>query len=138
MSKNKNFSGGLFAARQPTPLTIKETKLSRQIAAYFDHRRIYNDRLNCGKVQTTGGSWLYLCKTGTPDRFAIVCGQIVFVEVKMRDEKPSAEQLKRHDELRQSGAIVIVADEFYRFVAHFEAVCAQIVRAQLREIKLYD
>lgn len=135
--KNKNLSGGLFAAR-PTPLTIKETTLSRQIAAYFDHRRIYNDRLNCGRVETAAGGSVALCKTGTPDRFAIVCGQIVFVEVKMRGEKPSAEQRKRHDELRAAGAIVIVADEFYSFVAHFEAVCAQIVRAQLAEIKLYE
>jgi hypothetical protein len=135
--KNKNFSGGLFAAK-PTPLTIKETPLSKRIAEYFDHRRIYNDRLNCGKVQTTSGNWLQLCKAGTPDRFAVVCGQIVFVEVKMRGEKPTPEQLKKHDELRAASAIVIIADDFYRFVTHFEAVRAQITLAQSKEVKLYD
>lgn len=32
--KNRNLSGGLFAASKPTPLTIKETPLSAQIAAF--------------------------------------------------------------------------------------------------------
>lgn len=58
--------------------------------------------------------------------------------LKMRGEKPSAEQLKKHDELRASGAVVIVADEFYRFVSDFEAVRAQIVCAQSNQIKLYE
>ena len=89
--KNKNFSGGLFAAK-PTPLTIKETPLSAQIADYLDARRIYNDRLQCGQFQTPSGNWMRGSKKGTPDRFAIVRGQIFFIEVKMFGAKPSEEQ----------------------------------------------
>ena len=48
--KNKNLSGGLFAAK-PTPLTIRETPLSAQIAGYLTARNIYNDRLQCGQFQ---------------------------------------------------------------------------------------
>lgn len=135
MSKNKNLSGGLFAAK-PTPLTIKETPLSAQIAEYFDNRGIYNDRLNCGKVQTTRGNWLTLCKVGTPDRFCIVRGRIIFVEVKMRGEKPSSDQLTKHDELRESGAVVIVADSFDYFKSQFEAIRAAVENA--RKGELYD
>ena len=134
--KNKNLSGGLFAAR-PTPLTIRETPLSAQIADYLDARNIYNDRLQCGKVKTEGGSWIHLCKSGTPDRFCIVRGQIIFIEVKMRGEKPASEQLKQHEVLRGSGAIVIVADEYFRFVAHFEAVRAAI-ETRKGGTQLYD
>lgn len=134
--KNKNLSGGLFAAK-PTPLTIKETPLSAQIAEYFDNRNIYNDRLQCGKVKTARGHWITLCKTGTPDRFCIIRGQIIFIEVKMRGEKPSPEQFAQHERLKSSGAVVIVADEYFRFVAHFEAVRAA-VEARKGEIELYD
>ncbi|MBA2736226.1 MAG: VRR-NUC domain-containing protein [Pyrinomonadaceae bacterium] len=135
--KNKNLSGGLFAAK-PTPLTIRETSLSAQIAEWLEARNIYNDRLQCGAMKTLNGSWLLFCKAGTPDRFAIIRGQIVFIEVKKFGEKPSELQLKKHSELRQSGAVVIVADNFNKFVSEFTAICSQIIKAQSKEIKLYD
>lgn len=118
--KNKNLSGGLFAAK-PTPLTIRETPLSAQIADYLESRHIYNDRLQCGTIKTHSGNWMKLCKRGTPDRFAILRGQIVFIEVKRRGEKPSDEQNAKHLELMDSGAIVIVADSFDGFVNQFAA-----------------
>jgi len=134
--KNKNLSGGLFAAK-PTPLTIKETSLSAQIEDWLNARNIYNDRLQCGRVQTTRGHWMNLCKTGTPDRFAIIRGQIVFIEVKKRGEKPSEEQHERHYELRESGAIVLVADSFDNFVGQITAF-RLIIEAQNKEMKFYD
>lgn len=136
MSKNKNLSGGLFAAK-PTPLTIKETSLSAQIAEWLDNRGIYNDRLQCGSFTTSRGNWIKLCKAGTPDRFAIIRGQIVFIEVKKLGEKPSAEQCERHDELRESGAIVLVVDSFDTFVSQITAF-RQIIEARTKEINLYD
>lgn len=130
--KNKNLSGGLFAS-VPTPLTIKETPLSAQIADYLDNRRIYSDRLQCGKIQTIGGHWITLCKTGTPDRFAIVRGQIIFIEIKMRGEKPTETQTAKHAELEASGAIVIVADDFDNFRFNFEAVREALERERMKD-----
>lgn len=118
--KNKNLAGGLFAAK-PTPLTIRETPLSAQIAQWLDNRNIYNDRLQCGIIKSPAGNWLKLCKRGTPDRFAIIRGQIIFIEVKRRGEKPSAEQTAKHLELMEQGAIVLVADSFEEFVNYFSA-----------------
>lgn len=127
--KNNNLSGGLFAAK-PTPLTIKETPLSAQIKDYLDNRGIYNDRIQCGQFQTPSGNWMHGSRSGTPDRFAIVRGQIFFVEVKAHGRKPSSEQLGRHKELTASGAIVLVADSFLRFKQQFEAIRAVIEDAR--------
>lgn len=125
--KNKNLSGNIFNG---SPLTETESALSARIAGYLTKRGIYNDRLQCGVVETIkrlaeGGErrdWLHLCKTGTPDRFAIIRGYIVFIEVKKLGEKPTPEQIKRHEELRRSGAVVIVADSFESFLRQFSAV----------------
>lgn len=130
MSKNLNLSGNLFTKQK---LTIKETPLSAQIAEYLSLRRIYNDRLNSGAVEVvrkscvkgvwkTYQNWMQLCKKGTPDRFAILCGFIIFIEVKMLGKEPTDDQLTRHDELRASGAIVIVADSFDSFKEQFNEV----------------
>src|SRR5436190_892421 len=97
--KNKNLSGNLFTKKA---LTIKETPLSACIAEWLDVHKIYNDRLNSGKLKTVKSHfdinqrkwvdgkpyWVSLCKTGTPDRFAIVRGHIIFIEVKQKDKKP--------------------------------------------------
>ncbi len=135
--KNKNLSGGLFASGKPQPLAIRETPLSAQIAEWLDARHVYNDRLNCGKVETKRGNWIHLCKTGTPDRFAILSGQIIFIEVKMRGEKPTGEQRSRHSELRDAGAIVVVADSFEQFINHFSAIRAAVCERE-KEMNLYD
>lgn len=134
--KNKNLSGGLFAAK-PTPLTIKETPLSAQIAEWLDNRGIYNDRLNCGRIETKRGNWVTLCKTGTPDRFAIIRGQIIFIETKMFGKKPSPEQTARHETLTNFGAIVIVADSFQQFTQQFSAI-RHAIENNAREVNLYD
>ncbi len=122
---------------KPTPLAQKETSLSAQIADYLKSRRIYNDRLQCGKVETKRGNWVQMCKAGTPDRFAIVRGHIIFIEVKKFGKEPTAEQFDRHKELRASGAIVIVADSFDNFTNQFSAIRAAI-EEMARKGELYD
>lgn len=130
MSKNKYLSGGLFASGKPQPLTIKETPLSARIAEYLSRNGIYHDRLNCGTVEVVKRikygeerrDWLHLCKTGTPDRFAIVRGYIVFIEVKKFGNKASPDQLTRHEEIRKSGAIVLVVDSYESFIREFSAI----------------
>lgn len=134
--RNKNLSGGLFA-HKPTPLTIKETPLSAQIKEHLDNRGIYNDRIQCGQFQTPSGHWMRGSKTGTPDRFAIVRGQIVFIEVKMKGKKPTPQQTGQHEELRASGAFVLVCDSFENFVAQLNAV-RQILENRKKEMNLYD
>jgi len=136
MSRNNNFTGGLFAAR-PTLLSLKETSLSAQIAEYLDTRRIYNDRLNCGKIKTQSGGWMTLCKTGTPDRFCIIREQIIFIEVKTVTGKMTPEPRTKHDELCEHGAIVLVCDSFENFVGKLTAIRAAI-EIIVRKGDLYD
>ena len=135
--KNKNLSGGLFVSGKPQPLTICETSLSAQIAEWLDALRVYNDRLQCGQFQTPSGHWMRGSKKGTPDRFAIIRGQIIFIEVKKRGEKSSADQRIKHNELRDSGAIVIVADSFDYFQQTFSAIRAAVEDSAKRG-ELYD
>lgn len=137
MSKNNHLSGGLFAAK-PTPLTICETSLSAQIAEWLDNRRIYNDRLQCGQFETPSGHWMRGSKTGTPDRFAIVRGQIIFIEVKMFGGKTSPEQRAKHDGLCEHGAIVLICASFDEFTGKFSAIRAAVEACTARKGVLYD
>lgn len=137
MSKNRNLSGGLFTYGKPKPLTIKEAPLSGQIVDWLDGRGIYNDRLQCGQFQTPSGNWMKGSKTGTPDRFAIICGQIIFIEIKMFGKKPTFEQVRKHEELRRHGAIVITCDSFDYFVREFSAIRAGIYDSG-KEMNFYE
>ena len=143
--KAKDFRGGLFAGGQKGPQAIepKEQTISKSIQDYLDKRGIYNDRLNSGKVQVIKQfrqkdgnmkrfeTWLQLAKKGTPDRFAIIPpaldplkrgGFVMFIEVKMKGKKPTPEQAERHRELREAGALVVVADSINEFIRKFKAI----------------
>lgn len=137
--KAKDFRGGLFAGGQkgPQALEPKETSISKAIADYLDAHRIYNDRINSGRVEVvksyidkkTGATkefrnWVMLAKKGTPDRFFIMSGRIYFTEVKQRGKRPTPEQTERHHELRCAGAKIIVADSIDSFIAQFEELFA--------------
>lgn len=134
MATIKGFRGGLFVGngKKPTPLTPSEANVSKAIQAFLDAHRIYNDRINSGKVEVikkypdkkTGTlkeftNWVMLAKKGTPDRFFIMSGRIYFIEVKRRGKKPTPEQIERHDELRRAGAVIIVADSIDSFILQF-------------------
>jgi len=131
----KQFSGGLFTAAKPKALTPSESNVSKSIEGFLNARKIYNDRLNSGKVevkkkffdQKSGRmkeftNWIQLCQKGTPDRFFIVAGQIYFVEVKHLGKNPSPEQIAKHAELKQHGATVIVSDSIEDFILQFNAL----------------
>lgn len=132
---SKQFSGGLFTSKKPQTITPSEANVSKSIEGFLNARKIYNDRLNSGKVevkkkffdQKSGkwkefSNWVQLCRKGTPDRFFIVAGRIYFVEVKQLGKKPSPEQLVKHAELKQHGATVIVADSIENFILQFNAL----------------
>jgi hypothetical protein len=108
MAKNKNFSGGLFTHGKPTALTPLEKCVSSSIEEYLERRKIYNLRLNSGKI-FLGNRVLHLCPKGTPDRLAIYRGVPLFIEVKKFNEKPTDDQSKSHELIRASGGNVIVA-----------------------------
>lgn len=139
MAKNSNLSGSLFTKQ---PLTITETSLSSMIAQYLTARRIYNDRLNSGKVEVVKKSvvagkwkeyrnWLHLCSEGTPDRFAIVDGFIIFIEVKRKGKKATEVQLNKHEQLRGTAkAYVITVDSFDDFQSKFNDVLQSIKEKQ--------
>jgi hypothetical protein len=137
MSTIKGMTGGLFAAKGPQALAPKESVVSKAIQEFLDARKIYNDRLNSGKINSvtkylekrTGtwkefSRWIFLCKKGTPDRFFIVCGRVYFVEVKKLGGVLSEEQTARHKELRRSGAVVMVADSIDSFIDQFNNLFA--------------
>lgn len=53
---------------------------------------IWYERLQCGRVKTQYGSWIKLCRPGTPDYCAIVRNQtkgldLLFIECKRADGK---------------------------------------------------
>lgn len=128
--RNNNLKGGLFTKKALTP---SEANISKTIEGFLNAKKIYNDRLNSGKLFIQSKHYrkrtkdyaeskrvVRLCKTGTPDRFFIVDGKIYFIETKIKDGKCSPDQLARHQEIRKSGAIVIVADSFDSFKQQFE------------------
>lgn len=129
--KNNYTNGSLFTGK---PLTVSETAISGMVADYLDARRIYNDRLNSGMVRV-GHRFIYLCKSGTPDRLAIISGRAVYIEVKSAGKKPTADQINRHTELRAAGAFVIVCDSFDEFVRQFKELFDELKSEFLGKIK---
>jgi hypothetical protein len=144
--KAKDYRGGLFVGGVKGPQIIepRERNISKAIANFLDKKGIYNDRLNAGMFQIvtsyiekkTGNQkefrrWVHGTRKGTPDRFAIIPpkydplkrgGLILFIEVKMKGKKPTADQAARHRELRDAGALVFVSDSVNAFVRKWYAV----------------
>lgn len=81
--------------KQKAPL---EKDLNKQIISWLDilPSVIYFERMNSGKIQTAWGSWVKLCRKGTPDFIALVHGgevaHILFIEAKRKGEKQRPEQ----------------------------------------------
>jgi len=130
--KLKDFKGGLFTGKKPTPLVPSERLVSKSIEEWLTAHRIYNDRINSGMVEAVKKAWnkqeqrqkeyrqwIHLAKKGTPDRFFIISGKIYFVEVKKPGGQLSDDQITRHAELRKNGCTIFVADSIDSFIAQF-------------------
>lgn len=95
MSTNKT-------TKQKAPL---EKNLNKEIIAWLDllPSVIWFERLNSGTVQTSYGSWVKLCRKGTPDFIALVHGgdiaHVLFIEAKRKGEKQRPEQKWFQDEV---------------------------------------
>lgn len=75
-----------------------EKDLNKQIVAWLDllPSVIWFERLNSGTVQTSRGTWVKLCRKGTPDFIALVAGgeiaHVLFIESKRKGEGQRLEQ----------------------------------------------
>ncbi len=131
--KAKGLTGGLFVGKKPAALTPTEANVSKAIEQFLTAHRIYNDRMNSGKVEAvtkyfekkTGRwkefrKWVMLAKKGTPDRFFIISGKIYFVEVKKMGGRLSRDQIDRIKELRMHGCTVFIASSIDSFIAQFK------------------
>jgi hypothetical protein len=105
--KNKNLSGNLFTK---AALRQSEASLSKAVEEYLDRKNIFHLRLNSGKIRVVHPngqtSWINLCPAGTPDRFFIYKAFHCFLELKKTGEKPTPEQLAKHDAIRKAGGYV--------------------------------
>lgn len=61
-----------------------------------------------------------LSRRGWPDRFFARAGRIVLCELKAPGEEPTAQQLKRHRELREKGVEVVWFDNLEAAKAFFK------------------
>lgn len=69
--------------------------------------------------------WLYekvisLSRKGWPDRFCAKNGRVVLLEWKRFPEEPSAQQLKRHRDLRDFGVEVVWFNDLAKAKAFFQ------------------
>lgn len=60
-----------------------------------------------------------LSRNGWPDRFLVRRGRIVLCEFKKPGEKPTAQQAKRHRELRAAGVEVVWFDNLEEALEYF-------------------
>lgn len=105
--------------------SIAETPLSKQIRELLDLLHLEHDRIQSGRIflktsytsKKTGqakehGRWIYLSKSGTPDRWCLIHKRLVFIEVKVKGKLPSKDQVTRQAELAAAGAIILNVDSF--------------------------
>lgn len=69
-----------------------------------------------GEFAESRGWWQFkimkASKNGVPDRYYARRGRSIFVEYKKEDKPPTAQQLKRHKDMRDHGIEVFVVDTF--------------------------
>ena len=71
-----------------------------------------NDIEQPARIYAISRGWLFekvvsQSRKGWPDRLAIRNGRVVFVEFKKPGEEPTAQQYKRHQEIRDHGGEVV-------------------------------
>jgi len=75
-----------------------EKELNRKIVQWLSITPgvVWFERLNSGKIKTEYGSWIQLCKKGTPDYIALIhdgsIAHTLFIEAKRLGCKQSPEQ----------------------------------------------
>lgn len=91
---------------------MNETDLMNEIRLNLSELGYKNFRINTGKVRLADGRWF---TTGTPNGFSdILCvqpktGRAMFIEVKVKPNTPTKEQLQFIKVMREQGALCVVA-----------------------------
>lgn len=103
-------------------LKLSEKNIQDQIRDYLDRRGIYNRRCNVGGSRMKGGIWVRFGKKGDPDLFAIFRGMHVAIEVKRPGGEQSDEQKAAMGQIRNAGAIYILAESLDDVLEYFEPI----------------
>lgn len=76
------------------------------------------ERCNSGTIKSAkSGAWVHLFPKGWPDLLLLFAGgAVVWVETKAPDKKLSPDQIRVHNELRELGQTVLVADSLEKFI----------------------
>lgn len=101
-------------------LKLSEKNIQDQIRDYLDRRGIYNRRCNVGASRMNGGIWVRFGKKGDPDLFAIFRGMHIAIEVKRPGGEQSDEQKSAMGQIRNAGAIYILAESLDDVLEYFE------------------
>ncbi|WP_302121808.1 VRR-NUC domain-containing protein [Acidaminococcus fermentans] len=91
---------------------MTETDLMHEIEIALSERGCYVERINVGKVQTKDGRWFSTgAPKGRPDLsgFLPTTGRMFFIEVKVKPNKPTEDQLNFIHMAKSSGALACVA-----------------------------
>ncbi|MCI0659711.1 MAG: VRR-NUC domain-containing protein [Acidobacteria bacterium] len=134
----KNNSGS-----KPKALSPSESLISKAICDFLDAKKLWHHRVQAGMIQTvkayknkkTGESreyrnWAKNARKGTPDRLFLIKGIAHYVEVKKSGRKPTPEQLAVHQEIREAGGVVIIADSIDSFIRQFNELPGRINNAE--------
>lgn len=109
------------------PFSESEAEISKKIADFLEIQansgRIWHTRLQSGLLKTPKGHFVHLCRTGTPDRIAVIGGKAVFFEVKKPSGRVSVDQAREHERLRTAGALVFVV----RSVAEVQKIVTELL-----------
>lgn len=94
-------------------MSTPEAKVKAAIKKYLEGKGIWFAGRPTPQVVT---GWMYMPVPmgmgvhGIPDFCGIYLGRPVYIEAKAPGGKPSENQIKRHEEIRRAGGIVVIAD----------------------------
>lgn len=102
--------------------TPTEKQIQTTIIGYLAYRGYYVQRMNSGKLRqvsrTTNKEYMVnLSVPGTPDLLAIKNGRALWIEVKVKGNKPTMLQLAKMKELMSYGCQCVIAHSIADLIA---------------------
>ena len=87
--------------------------LTAKIVQFLTDKEHFASRLNSTGILRNGQMTYGTQKNGLPDVISVIHGQFVGWEIKVGDDRPSQDQLRRRDEIIKAGGL-------YHFVSSFD------------------
>lgn len=82
----------------------------------FHKRIVHWDRYNCGKIQSSLGYWLKLCRTGTADLMFMMPGRLnIYIETKAKTGQ-SKEQKLFQEKVERAGHKYYIVESWDKWV----------------------